>query len=165
MAILSSDKLVVVKAFAPGNPLPLDAREIYDSLAAAQEYAASSAVAYAGQTIKVVEGNTVTAFTLAPSTEEGVNYKLQFVGGGAGSIQSIGSSTKAGHITVTGVNGEDTVTTDVAVTGAYVGARALLQQDPSQTFDPRASRCGGKAFRDRGNRVRSLFRGRVSHGV
>ena len=125
MAILSSDKLVVVKAFAPGNPLPLDAREIYDSLAAAQEYAASSAVAYAGQTIKVVEGNSVTAYTLAPSDEEGVNYKLQFVGGGAGSIQAIGSSTKAGHITVTGVNGEETVTSDVAVTGAYVGAEKV----------------------------------------
>lgn len=121
MAIASSDKLVVVKAFAPSNPLPLDAREIYDSLAAAQEYAKSSAIAYAGQTIKVVDGNSVTVYTLVPSSVEGTNYDLSFVGGGAGSgVQGIGTSTVAGNIKVTTADGTSTASTDVPVVGALV---------------------------------------------
>lgn len=120
MAILSSDKLVVVKAFAPGNPLPLDAREIYESLAEARSYAATSAVAYAGQTIKVVEGGVVTAYNLAPSTVEGENFALQFAGGGDGGIQSIGTSNVEGNVTVVAVNGENTTTKDVPVVGALV---------------------------------------------
>ena len=82
MAITSADKLVVVKAFAPANPLPLDAREIYDSLAEAQVYAKSSAVAYAGQTVKVVEDGVVTAYVLAPSDVEGENFTLQVYSNG-----------------------------------------------------------------------------------
>ena len=77
MAILSSDKLVVVKAFAPSNPLPLDAREIHESLAEAKAYAASSPIAYAGQDIKVVENGTVTVYTLVPSTVEVQSFHLQ----------------------------------------------------------------------------------------
>ena len=118
MAILSADKLVVVKAFAPANPLPLDAREIFDSLAEARAYAATNATAYAGQTIKVVEGGVVTAYNLAPSTVEGENFSLQFAGGGDGGIQSIATSNTAGNISVVAVNGETTTTKDVPVVGA-----------------------------------------------
>ena len=121
MAIASSDKLVVVKAFAPSNPLPLDAREIYDSLAAAQAYAASSAIAYAGQTIKVVENDTVTVYTLVPSADSGVNFKLSFVGGGAGSgVQNIGTSATEGNIAITVADGENTTNKDIPVVGALV---------------------------------------------
>ena len=120
MAILSSDKLVVVKAFAMGNPLPLDAREIWDSLAEARTYAATNATAYAGQTIKVVEGGVVSAYYLVPSEVDGENYKLSFAAGGGGGIQSIGTSAKAGNIAVTSVDGESTTSSDVPVVGALI---------------------------------------------
>ena len=120
MAILSADKLVVVKAFAPANPLPLDAREIYESLAEARAYAATNATAYAGQTIKVVEDGVVTAYNLAPSTVEGENFCLQFSGGGAGGVQSISTCSTEGNISVAEVNGETTTTKDVPVVGVLV---------------------------------------------
>ena len=120
MAIASSDKLVVVKAFAPSNPLPLDAREIHESLAEARVYAATSAIAYAGQDIKVVENGAVTVYTLVPSDVEGENFKLQFVGGGGSGIQDVAASTKAGHIAVTVAEGDASVTKDVLVKDAFV---------------------------------------------
>ena len=120
MAILSSDKLVVVKAFAPSNPLPLDAREIHDSLAEAKAYAASNATAYAGQDIKVVENGTVTVYTLVPSDVEGENFALQFVGGGGSGVQNVGTSNTAGNFSVTVAEGDHTVTKDVPVVGAFV---------------------------------------------
>lgn len=120
MAILSSDKLVVVKAFAMSNPLPLDAREIWDSLAEAKAFAASNATAYLGQTIKVVENNIVTMYNLVPSDVEGENYALAFAGGGAGGVQGVGTSNIEGNISVVSVNGETTSTIDVPVVGALV---------------------------------------------
>lgn len=120
MAIASSDKLVVVKAFAPGNPLPIDAREIYESLAEATAYAKSSAVAYAGQTIKVVEGGVVTAYNLVPSDVEGTNFTLQFAGGGEGGVQNVTTSSVAGNVSVS-VADEDTFKSkDVPVVGALI---------------------------------------------
>ena len=120
MAIASTDKLVVVKAFAPGNPLPLDAREIYESLAAAQAYAASNATAYAGQTIKVVEDGVVTAYYLAPSDVEGENFKLQFAASGEGGVQGVATSAVVGNIAVSVAEGAEVVTKDVPVVGALV---------------------------------------------
>ena len=132
MAIASSDKLVVVKAFAPSNPLPLDAREIHDSLAEARAYAATSAIAYAGQTIKVVENGVVTVYTLAPSEAEGVNFELQFVGGGGSGIQGVAASNTAGNITVTTVEGDHAVTKDVPVVGAFVDVTVAADGEKSE---------------------------------
>lgn len=120
MAISSADKLVVVKAFAPSNPLPLDTREIYESLAEAKAFAASNATAYAGETIKVVENGVVTMYNLVPSEVEGENYALQFAGGGAGGVQNVGTSATEGNISVDVANGETTKTVDVPVVGALV---------------------------------------------
>lgn len=123
MAISSADKLVVVKAFAPSNPLPLDAREIYDSLADAQAYAKSSAIAYAGQTIKVVDADskTVIVYTLKPSSTTGTNFDLELVGGGTGSgVQSIGTSSVEGNISVSTANGTSTANKNVPVVGSLV---------------------------------------------
>lgn len=120
MAIASTDKLVVVKAFAPGNPLPLDAREIYESFAAAQAYAASNPTAYAGQTIKVVEDGVVTAYYLAPSDVEGENFKLQFAASGEGGVQGVATSTVAGNISVAVAEGDTVVNKDVPVVGALI---------------------------------------------
>lgn len=116
MAIASSDKLVVVKAFAPGNPLPLDAREIYESLAAAQEYAASNATAYAGQTIKVVEGNTVKAYNLVPSSDEDKNFELTSAGGGLASVtQSADTTDKSAKMVFTDGDGNETTVYETGV--------------------------------------------------
>lgn len=123
MNISSSDKLVVVKAFAPSNPLPLDAREIYNSLEEAKNYAATSAIAYAGQTIKVVTDTGVTSYNLVPSDADGVNFDLQFVGGGGSGILDIvpanvnTESYPYGVLHVTKVDGDSTKVEDITVTG------------------------------------------------
>ena len=122
MAIASSDKLVVVKSFAPSNPLPLDARELYDSLAEAQAYAKSSAIAYAGQTIKVVENDVVTVYTLVPSSTAGSNYDLSFVGGGTGTagVAAVGASTVEGNVKVSTSDGKVVSDKNVPVVGALI---------------------------------------------
>ena len=62
----SKNLLVAVKSYARAEALPLDASEIYDSLAAAQEYA-KAANAYAGQTIKALVNGEYRTYTLQPS--------------------------------------------------------------------------------------------------
>ena len=54
MAIDSKNLLVWVKAMSRGQGLPLDASEIYATLAEAENYASNSAIAYAGQTAKAL---------------------------------------------------------------------------------------------------------------
>lgn len=77
MAIESKNLLVWVKAMSRGQALPLDASEIYDSLAAAESYA-GSATAYAGQTIKAkLEDGKYHSYVLQPSD---AGYTLEEVG-------------------------------------------------------------------------------------
>ena len=78
MATIESKNLLVwVKAMSRGQALPLDASEIYDSLASAQTYA-TSATAYAGQTIKaLLEDGKYHQYILQPSTS---GYTLEEVG-------------------------------------------------------------------------------------
>ena len=77
MAIESKNLLVWVKAMSRGQALPLDASEIYDSLAAAETYA-GSATAYAGQTIKAkLEDGKYHSYVLQPSE---AGYTLEEVG-------------------------------------------------------------------------------------
>lgn len=63
MAIDSKNLLVWVKAMSRGQALPLDASEVWTSLAEAQAYA-KSAIAYVGQTIKVIDGTTVKSYVI-----------------------------------------------------------------------------------------------------
>lgn len=78
MAIESKNLLVWVKAMSRGQALPLDASEIYESLAAAESYAGSSAIAYAGQTIKAkLEDGKYHTYTLQPSD---AGYVLEEIG-------------------------------------------------------------------------------------
>ena len=77
MAIESKNLLVWVKAMSRGQALPLDASEIYESLAAAQTYA-GTATAYAGQTIKAkLEDGKYHTYVLQPSE---AGYVLEEVG-------------------------------------------------------------------------------------
>ena len=77
MAIESKNLLVWVKAMSRGNALPLDASEVYDTLAAAETYA-GTATAYAGQTIKAkLEDGKYHSYTLQPSDS---GYVLEEVG-------------------------------------------------------------------------------------
>lgn len=77
MAIESKNLLVWVKAMSRGNALPLDASEVYETLAAAELYA-GTATAYAGQTIKAkLEDGKYHSYTLQPSD---AGYVLEEVG-------------------------------------------------------------------------------------
>ena len=76
MAIESTKLLVAVKAFARGNALPLDKDEVQESYSAALSYA-SSATAYAGQTIKALVDGKYKTYVLQPG-ESG--YTLDEVG-------------------------------------------------------------------------------------
>lgn len=78
MTIDSKNLLVAIKAYSRANPLPLDASEVHDSLAAAQEYAAS-AKAYPGQTIKVLQNGVYETYVLNP-TEDGLGLTLGKIG-------------------------------------------------------------------------------------
>ena len=78
MAIESKNLLVWVKAMSRGQALPLDASEVYASLAEAQNYASSSAIAYAGQTVKaLLEDGKYHEYVLQPSD---AGYVLEEVG-------------------------------------------------------------------------------------
>lgn len=73
----SNQMLVAVKAYTRGNPLSLDASETWESLSEAQTYA-SSAIAYAGQTIKAkLEDGKYHTYVLQPSDS---GYTLEEVG-------------------------------------------------------------------------------------
>lgn len=63
MAIESKDLLVAVKAFSPANPLPIDARSLWDTQAEAENYA-KQANAYAGQIITAKVGDEYKPFIL-----------------------------------------------------------------------------------------------------
>lgn len=78
MAIESKNLLVWVKAMSRGQALPLDASEIYSTLAEAQAYASSSAIAYPGQTIKALtEDGKYHSYILQPSE---AGYTLEEMG-------------------------------------------------------------------------------------
>ena len=84
MAIESKNLLVAVKAYARGNALPLDASEVYESLADAQAYA-QSATAYAGQTIKVLQDGKYVSYVLNGSKGA---YTLDKVGVDASEVKN-----------------------------------------------------------------------------
>lgn len=78
MAIDSKNLLVWVKAMSRGQALPLDASEIYATLAEAENYASTSAIAYAGQTVKALrEDGKYHSYTLQPSE---AGYVLEEIG-------------------------------------------------------------------------------------
>ena len=77
MAIESKNLLVWVKAMSRGQALPLDASEIYSSLAEAQDYASNSAIAYPGQTVKALtDDGKYHTYILQPS-ESGYTLEEQ----------------------------------------------------------------------------------------
>lgn len=78
MAIESKNLLVWVKAMSRGQALPLDASEVYNTLAEAENYASTSAIAYPGQSIKAkLEDGKYHTYTLQPSE---AGYTLEEVG-------------------------------------------------------------------------------------
>ena len=78
MAIDSKNLLVWVKAMSRGQALPLDASEVYNTLAEAEAYASGSAIAYPGQTVKAkLEDGKYHTYILQPSE---AGYTLEEVG-------------------------------------------------------------------------------------
>lgn len=85
MAIDSKNLLVWVKAMSRGQALPLDASEIYSTLAEAENYASNSAIAYPGQTIKALtDDGKYHSYILQPSE---AGYVLEEIGSTNGTSQ------------------------------------------------------------------------------
>lgn len=82
MAIDSKNLLVWVKSMSRGQALPLDSSEIFNTLAEAETYALTSAIAYPGQTIKVLqEDGKYHSYVLQPSD---TGYALGEIEAGGG---------------------------------------------------------------------------------
>ena len=76
MSIDSKDSLVWLKSMARAQSLPLDSTEVFSSVEEAQTYASTSAVAYAGQTVKALGSDgEYSTYILQPS--EGDGYSLE----------------------------------------------------------------------------------------
>lgn len=123
MAIDSKNLLVWVKAMSRGQALPLDASEIYATLAEAESYASTSAIAYPGQTIKVklADGKYHT-YTLQPAE---AGYVLEEIGaGGSGAVKFETDSTLSLKDGVLSVNTTDQMESDnkLPITSAAVHA-------------------------------------------
>ena len=101
----SNQLLVAIKSYARGNALPLDNSEVYASKAEAESYAAS-AIAYAGQTIKVLENEKYNTYVLNPKKEGG--FSLTRVGVDESVVTQI-----------------ETLQTDVAINTANITAHDL----------------------------------------
>lgn len=83
MIIDSKDKLVAVKSFARGNPLPLDSSSVFDKYEDALLYAMTSPVAYRGQIISSLDSNGEVQIYVLEDAD--IGYKLKLVGSGSGS--------------------------------------------------------------------------------
>lgn len=77
MAIEEKHLVTTFKSFSRANALPLDSSEVYESKAAAEEYAHSHR-AYAGQTIKALVNGKYISYVLNPSLSG--NLELTKVG-------------------------------------------------------------------------------------
>ena len=115
--------LTLDKSFARANGQPLDASEVYYSLAAAKEYAAT-AQAYIGQKIVVIENGVVSHYSVEDT---------------AGNLKELGAKPVADGTTVSiGTDGKITLAniTDVEKTGTYNAVLvngALTWVKPSST--------------------------------
>ena len=132
MAIESKNLLVWVKAMSRGQALPLDASEIYSSLAEAQNYASKSAIAYAGQTIKALtEDGKYHSYMLQPSE---AGYTLEEVGAVSTSdlkqyVMVVDSLPESGQVegVLYFLKGK---TENISITGGYIwdgGAHSWVQ--------------------------------------
>lgn len=87
MAIESKNLLVWVKAMSRGQALPLDSSEIFNTLVEAETYASTSAIAYPGQTIKVLqEDGKYHSYVLQPSD---AGYALGEIASSGGTASAI----------------------------------------------------------------------------
>ena len=111
--------LTLDKSFARANGQPLDASEVYYSLAAAQEYAAT-AQAYIGQKIVVVENGVVTHYGIEDT---------------AGTLKELGSKPVGDESSiVVAENG----TISLKGVGALVFERDILDEDGEPTGEKEA---------------------------
>ena len=115
--------LTLYKSFARANGQPLDASEVYYSLAAAKEYAAT-AQAYIGQKIVVIENGVVSHYSVEDT---------------AGNLKELGAKPVADGTTVSiGTDGKITLAniTETEKTGTYNAVLvngALTWVKPSST--------------------------------
>ena len=74
MALNSNQKLVTVKAYSRGEPIPLDESSVFESYALAETYASTNPTAYAGQLVTALSGTKYKTYVLQTNEEGG--FKL-----------------------------------------------------------------------------------------
>ncbi len=114
--IASSALMTFDKSFARANGQPLDSTEVYYSLAAAEEYAATAG-AYIGQKIVVVENGVVTHYSIEDaagtlkelgSKPVGDEKSITVAENGTVSLKGVGSLVFEREVDVLDENGEPT---------------------------------------------------------
>ena len=131
--------LTLDKSFARANGQPLDASEVYYSLAAAKEYAAG-AQAYIGQKIVVIEDNVVTHYGIEDaagnlkelgSKPVGDNSSIVVAEDGTVSLKGVGTLTFERDIL--GEDGEPTGEKEAVQYQPLMTAAGLVWVEPSKT--------------------------------
>ena len=131
--------LTLDKSFARANGQPLDASEVYYSLAAAKEYAAG-AQAYIGQKIVVIEDNVVTHYGIEDaagnlkelgSKPVGDNSSIVVAEDGTVSLKGVGALTFERDIL--GEDGEPTGEKEAVQYQPLMTAAGLVWVEPSKT--------------------------------
>lgn len=79
--------MTFTKSFARTEPAPLDASEVYASLADATNYAGTDGSAYAGQEISVLVDGKYVRYVLQPKSDGSTGYTLEKVGVDASSVK------------------------------------------------------------------------------
>ena len=137
--IAAKSLLTLDKSFARANGQPLDASEVYYSLAAAQEYAAG-AQAYIGQKIVVIENNVVTHYGIEDaagnlkelgSKPVGDNSSIVVAEDGTISLKGVGALTFERD--VLGEDGEPTGEKEAIQYQPLMTAAGLVWVEPSKT--------------------------------
>lgn len=74
MTLDASKKLVTVKAYSRGEPIPLDETSVFESYELAETYAKTDPTAYAGQIITAMSGTMYKTYVLQTDATGG--FKL-----------------------------------------------------------------------------------------
>lgn len=71
MALNSNQKLVTVKAYSRGEPIPLDESSVFETYELAETYASTNPTAYAGQLVTALSGTKYKTYVLQTNEEGG----------------------------------------------------------------------------------------------
>mgnify|MGYP001852152317 CR=1 FL=1 len=75
MALNSNQKLVTVKAYSRGEPIPLDESSVFETYALAETYASTNPTAYAGQLVTALSGTQYKTYVLQTNEEVDLHFQ------------------------------------------------------------------------------------------